>query len=108
MRTRAILLFAAAVLGLAGALLPALASGDSSTGASATFSAKDFAWQAAGGGSRVNVPTGGTVTFGYPSGFSDHNADFSGGPSPSSCTQAAGPSSGSVPPLPHQPTGPGW
>jgi len=69
--------------------------------------AVDFAWDAAGSGHTVTIPQGGTVTFGYHPGLSEHNADF-GSTRPSSCTQTAGPSSGSVPPLPHKPTGDEW
>jgi plastocyanin len=61
-----------------------------------------------GPATQATIAQGGTVTFGYPSGSSMHNADFGSGPHPSSCTQTAGPSSGTVPPLPNQPTPPGW
>lgn len=69
--------------------------------------ASDFVWTAGGGGSTVTIVQGGTVSFSYPFGISEHNAHFTPG-TPSSCVQTAGPSSGSVPPLPHQPTGAGW
>ena len=97
----------AGLLGAAIAVVPSIATGDpSSTG---SFTGIDDAWQANGGpGNSATIAQGGTVTFSYPSGFSEHNADFGGGSQPTSCTQAAGPNSGSVPPLPHQQTGPGW
>lgn len=75
----------------------------------ASFTAMDFAWNvSASTSTTANIATGGTVTFGYPTGGSDHNADFGSGPQPTSCTQSAGTASGAVPPLPHQPTAPGW
>ena len=52
---------------------------------------------------QANVAPGGTVTFSYPTGANHHNADFAGGPQPTSCTQSTGADSGAVPPLPHQP-----
>jgi plastocyanin len=66
-------------------------------------------WQADGGTTNsATIAAGGTVTISYPQGYSAHNADFGGGTSPSGCTQLAGANSGVVPPLPHQPTSPGW
>ena len=56
----------------------------------------------------IALNLGATVNFSYPTGASMHNADFGSGPQPTSCTQGAGPSTGSVPPLPHSPTAPGW
>jgi plastocyanin len=77
--------------------------------ATASFTAMDFAWNVSGTTSNTaDVATGGTVTFGYPTGGSDHNADFGSGPQPTSCTQTAGASGGAVPPLPAHPTAPGW
>jgi plastocyanin len=73
----------------------------------ASFTAVDYAWEAPGGGNVATIAAGGTVTFGYPSGGSAHNVNFSGS-SPTSCTQTAGPDSGAVPPLPAVPTGEGW
>jgi hypothetical protein len=87
-------------------LLPGSAAADSPP-TTAAFTASDFAWTAGGGGTTVTIAQGGTVTFSYPMGISEHNADFTTG-NPSSCMQTAGPSSGSVPPLPHMPTGQGW
>jgi plastocyanin len=75
---------------------------------SASFTASDFQWDAAGGGHTVTIAQGGTVDFGYPVGSSDHNADFGSGAAPTSCSQNAGASSGTVPPLPHNPTPAGW
>ena len=104
-------LFVAALL--AGALIavavPGLAPGDAPP-SSASFTAVDFAWQVTGdqASSSVTIAKGGTVTFGYPSGRSRHNADFSGGPPPTSCTQTAGTQGGTPPPLPTLPTAAGW
>jgi plastocyanin len=102
---RVLSLVLAGLAGLGLAVLPKVASGDPpSTG---SFTASDDFWTASGGGSTVNIATGGTVTFSYPSGFTSHNADFSSG-TPSSCTQTAGTNSGAVPPLPHDPASQGW
>ncbi|HEY6781288.1 MAG TPA: plastocyanin/azurin family copper-binding protein [Thermoleophilaceae bacterium] len=73
----------------------------------ASFTAVDFAWTAAGEDNATTIAAGGTVTFGYPSGGSAHNVNFAG-LSPTSCTQTAGPDVGAVPPLPAVPSGPGW
>jgi plastocyanin len=103
-----------AVVGLvmaigAGVGVAAAATSADAPPATASFTAMDFAWNVSGSTSTTaNVAAGGTVTFGYPTGGSDHNADFGSGPQPSSCTQTAGASSGAVPPLPAQPTAPGW
>jgi hypothetical protein len=95
------------VLGLAAGVLPSLAVGDPPP--AAQFTAYDYGWMADGGaGTSATIAQGGTVTFSYPTGGSDHNADFGTGPQPSSCNQTAGTSTGSVPPLPHQPGPPGW
>jgi plastocyanin len=96
------LLLAASVL----AWLPAGAAAAPLPG-SGSFTAKDFEWDAAGGGHTVIVAQGATVAFAYPSGRSEHNAHFLTG-QPSSCVQSAGDSSGPVPPLPRVPTGAGW
>ncbi|MBV8430967.1 MAG: hypothetical protein JO244_07395, partial [Solirubrobacterales bacterium] len=101
------LLVLVAIPGAAASVLPSFAAGDSPP-ASASFSAVDFAWNASGGGNQVTIAQGGTVSFGYPGGASRHNVDFSGGAFPTSCSQTAGASSGAVPPLPNQPTAPGW
>jgi plastocyanin len=95
----------AALLGLAIAVLPGLAAGDPAN--SGAFTAVDYAWNAAGGGHSVTIAQGGTVSFSYPTGSSAHNAHFDSA-QPTSCTQTAGPSSGSVPPLPHSGSAPGW
>lgn len=108
MRLRRLFLPIAGALGAAIAVLPALAAGSSlpSTGSMTAF---DYGWSANGGSAKeLTIAQGGTVTFSYPSGLNQHNADFGGGPHPTSCTQTAGLNSGSVPPLPHQPTIPGW
>jgi plastocyanin len=100
---------AACLLGAATAIVPSLASG-SSPPTSASFTAIDDAWEANGSptSTQVTIAQGGTVTFSYPSGGTQHNADFGSGLAPSGCTQTAGPSSGAVPPLPHSQTPPGW
>lgn len=91
----------------AAVALPAFAPGDAPP-SSASFTAQDYAWHVTGGSAAsVTIAVGGTVAFAYPSGASAHNADFSG-TAPSSCTQTAGASSGSVPPLPAYPTAHGW
>src|SRR6476659_3105879 len=101
-----------AVAAAAGAALAvavhALAPGAGAP-STADFTAVDFAWEANGTSSTsVTIAAGGTVTFSYPSGASRHNADFAGGPAPSSCTQTAGVQGGTPPPLPTLPTAAGW
>ncbi len=88
-------------------LLPAVAVAEAppSTGA---FNAVDIAWQnPVTGENQVVIAPGGTVTFSYPSGATIHNVVFTAG-NPASCTQTSGNNSGAVPPLPANPTGPGW
>lgn len=98
---------------LSGTLLavavPGVAPGDAPP-STASFTAVDFAWQVTGDSASdsVTIAKGGTVTFGYPSGRSTHNADFSSGPAPTSCTQTAGTQGGTPPPLPTVPTAAGW
>jgi hypothetical protein len=95
---------------LAGALFLSVPSSIAAGGSPPTngaFIAHDYSWDAQGGGHTVTISPGGTVTFSYPTGFSQHNADFTSG-NPSSCVQTAGISNGSVPPLPHQPAAPPW
>jgi len=105
----ATLLSAAAAAGAALAVaLPTLAPGAGAP-TTAHFSAVDFAWEVTGTPlSSATIAAGGTVTFDYSSGGSSHNADFAGGPAPTSCTQTAGANSGPVPPLPATPTPAGW
>lgn len=98
---------------IAGVLLaiavPGIAPGDAPP-STASFTAEDFSWHVTGdrATSSATIAVGGTVTFGYPSGISRHNADFSGGPAPTSCTQTAGTPGGTPPPLPTVPTAAGW
>jgi plastocyanin len=73
----------------------------------ASITAKDFSWDNGSGESTVTIAMGGTVSFGYPSGSSFHNVDFSSA-TPTSCTQTAGTNVGPVPPLPAVPSGAGW
>src|SRR5918998_5585098 len=83
---------------LAGLLAAAAAAiAPASAWADGAFTATDFAWTAAGGGSSVTIAPGERVSFAYPTGMSLHNARF-GALQPASC----------APPLPGQPTAPGW
>ena len=100
-------LLVAGALGVSVGLVPSLAAGDSAP-MNGSFTAVDYSWNATGGGHQVTIAQGGTVSFGYPTGSSAHNADFGGGSQPTSCDQTAGPSSGTVPPVPHKPTLAGW
>jgi hypothetical protein len=93
--------------------IPTLAAGGQAAGttppSTASFTAVDYAWEVSGStATQATIAQGGTVTLGYPTGGSHHNADFGTRLSPTSCHQAAGTDSGSVPPLPHQPTAQGW
>jgi hypothetical protein len=107
LRKRYLPLLFAAIAG-AIAVIPGLADGGVPP-SSASFTASDFQWRLTdGSGTEATIAPGGTVTFSYPAGSSTHNADFGSGVQPTSCTQTAGGSSGSVPPLPHTPTEPGW
>jgi plastocyanin len=92
-------------LGVAVALLPALAQ-SAPPPTTGSFTAVDNAWNAAGGGSTVTIAPGGKVTFGYPSGVSQHNVVFDS-KAPGACVQFA-PTPGGGPPLPSSPSGPGW
>jgi plastocyanin len=108
MRLRKRYLPLAAAMGAAVAVIPGMAQGESppSTG---SFTASDDHWQVSGSSATsVTIAPGGTVTFSYPAGASEHDADFGAGAQPTSCTQTGGASSGAVPPLPHEPTAPGW
>ena len=98
----------AAALAVAAVVAPGVAAG--SAPSSASFSAYDYGWSANGNAksTKLTVAQGSTVTFSYPSGRSEHNADFGSGSQPTSCAQTAGLAVGKVPPLPHIPTGAGW
>ena len=113
-----------ALAGAAVAIVPTLASGQGAP-STASFAAMDTTgvygashyWQSNTGGSQATIAQGGTVTFSYstgtaPQGSTTHNVDFSpaqfNNPATPTCTQTAGSNSGSVPPLPHTPTGPDW
>jgi plastocyanin len=72
---------------------------------SGSFTVSDFAFTAAGGGNTVTIAPGGTVSFSYPSGSSEHNVDFGGGPQPTSCAVGG---QNQSPPIPSVPTAPGW
>ena len=84
-------LIAAAATAAAAAIAPAPAHADGA------FTATDFAWTAAGGGTTVTIAPGERVSFHYPSGMSMHNAQFAG-LQPSGCTPA----------LPADAAAPGW
>jgi plastocyanin len=107
-RVRRLCLPIAAALGAAAAVVPGLAAGSSPTPAS--FAAYDYGWSANGNAksTSLTIAQGGTVSFSYPSGRSEHNADFGSGPQPARCAQTAGVAVGKVPPLPHIPMGAGW
>jgi plastocyanin len=100
----------AVVLGIGtGVGVSAVSSAADAPPPTGSFTAADFVWNVTGSmGNQANIAPGGTVTFSYPAGASHHNADFTGGPSPTGCTQSAGVDSGAVPPLPNQPAAPGW
>jgi plastocyanin len=104
LRRRTLYLLLAGLLGGAVAVVPAIATGSTPD---ASFTASDYHWYVSGSTStQATIPVGGTVDFSYPTGYSTHNADFSG--TQPSCSQTAGTSSGTPPPLPKSPTGPGW
>jgi plastocyanin len=96
-------------VGLAG-LVPALARGEAARTADASIVAVDpHEFQDAGhsGDSTVEVPVGGTVSFAYPSGGSQHNVVFNA-PQPASCVQQTGIVITAAPPLPGFAQPPGW
>jgi plastocyanin len=97
----------AALIGACVATIPMLSASAAPTTLpmTASFTATDYAWTASGGGSTVNIATGGTVDFSYPSGHSIHNVDFGTGPQPSSCMVGG---SSATPPVPSTPQAPGW
>ena len=86
------------------AALPAAARGQA-----ASVRAVDFAFTnvASPASSTVTIAPGQDVAFGYPSGASIHNVDFTAA-QPAACTQTSPGGGGSVPPLPAVPTAPGW
>ena len=86
------------------AALPAAARGQA-----ASVRAVDFAFTnvASPASSTVVIAPGQDVAFGYPSGASIHNVDFTAA-QPAACTQTSPGGGGSVPPLPSVPTAPGW
>ena len=118
MRARFVWL-AAALTAVALAIIPTLAAGQSS---SASFTATDssgaygasHSWQSNQGGSQVTIAQGGTVNFSYTSANAStpptqHNVDFSSGPTTPSCTQTQGANNTPPePPMPHSPTMPDW
>lgn len=76
----------------------------------ASFTAVDYAWNVTGTNqASVTIATGGTVTFGYPTGASFHNVDFSTPPAAPICMRTDGKTDAKGnPPLPRNPAGPGW
>jgi plastocyanin len=111
LRARAVVAVLAVAAGAGAAFAVAAPGADAPSIAS--FTATDpgnppHAWVANGGGDTATIAAGGTVTFSYPSsGTSAHNVAFDTS-QPTSCTQTSGTDSGSVPPLPHDPTPPSW
>lgn len=109
MRNRVIAALAVLLGSGTGVGVSAVSSAADAPPSTASFTAADFVWNVTGStGNQATIAPGGTVTFSYPTGASHHNADFTGGPSPTGCTQSAGVDSGAVPPLPNQPAPPGW
>jgi len=108
-RGRRLCLPVVAALAAAAAVPPGLATGSATT-SGGSFTASDFEWSANGNArsTKLTIAPGGTVTFSYPSGHSEHNADFGKGPKPTSCAQTAGIPVGKVPPVPHIPSSAGW
>jgi plastocyanin len=109
-RARHLSLYLAALA--AGALVAFAMSASADGGAqpppSASFTARDNAWEVAGSSATTaTIAAGGTVSFSYPFGSSSHNVDFTSS-DPTSCTQTAGPNLGAVPPLPASPAPAGW
>ncbi len=92
-------------------MLPALARGEGTSSADASIVAFDNGFtdggQADPNDNTVEIAPGGTVSFAYPTGTSQHNVVFNAA-QPSSCVQSAGPSVGAVPPLPAFALPPGW
>jgi plastocyanin len=106
MRRLVLLMGLAGVIGGLIATLPTLTAAATPTPPmTGSFTVSDFAFTAAGGGNTVTIAPGGTVSFSYPSGASEHNVDFGSGRQPTSC--AAGGQSQSAP-IPSVPTAPGW
>jgi plastocyanin len=97
-----------AVAGVSVGAIPSLTSGAAPRSASpstASFTAVDYRWVVAGGGTTVTVAAGGTVDFSYPTGHSMHNVDFGSGPQPSSCETGGAMQAA---PIPSAPAAPGW
>jgi plastocyanin len=92
-------------------LVPALARGDAHRAADASVVVFDNGFrdgaQADPADSTVEIAPGGTVSFGYPSGSSQHNVHF-GTLQPASCTQTAGVVIFPAPPLPQVALPAGW
>jgi plastocyanin len=106
MKRRFLLMGLAGVVGALIATVPILTATAAPTlPMTGSFTTSDFAFTAGDGSTTVNIATGGTVDFSYPTGGNEHNVDFGSGPQPTSCTldgadQAA--------PIPAAPTAPGW
>jgi plastocyanin len=106
MKRRFLLMGLAGVVGALIATLPILtASAAPTLPMTASITTSDFMFSAADGTSTVNIATGGTVNFSYPTGSSEHNVDFGNGPQPTSCTLNG---ADQAPPIPAAATAPGW
>jgi plastocyanin len=106
MKRRFLLMGLAGVVGALIATLPILtASAAPTPPTTGSFTVSDFAFTAGDGSTTVNIATGGTVNFSYPTGGNEHNVDFGTGPQPTSCTING---ADQAPPIPAAPTAPGW
>jgi plastocyanin len=94
-------------LTIGAGLLPALAHGGATPSTGTVTASDPHKWTAGGGGSTVTIAKGGTVTFAYPNGMTQHNVVFDT-LQPQACTQTFPPASGSVPPLPSHPLFAAW
>src|ERR1700761_7940001 len=105
MKRRSVLLgFVAVVAALIASIPIVTAMAAPSLPMTGSFTTSDYAFTADDGTDTVNIATGGTVDFSYPSGSSEHNVDCIG-PQPSSCTLDGSPQSA---PIPSSPSEPGW
>jgi plastocyanin len=106
MKRRFLLMGLAGVVGALIATLPILSASAAPTPPmTGSFAVSDFAFTAGDGSTTVNIATGGTVNFSYPTGSSEHNVDFGSGPQPTSCTLNG---ADQAPPIPAAATAPGW
>ena len=97
--------------GACGALLLGGQASGQTTGVTVEAAANDTKFLVAARATRIPdtiVLAGSTVAFTHAAGPYPHNVDFTGGPQPTSCTQADPPGGGAVPPLPAAPSGAAW